>query len=210
MKLKVKKFQEIYEISKLEIDDIDKSILLVACITNQSKEQVENMKLSKFNTLSNLINNSINISTLINDDLKPKKYIFHKRKIYRLNYDLAKTPMNTGRYVEIATYSDDLIANIHKIMATMVTPMKLTWKGLIPINKDKNHKKISEDMLDLRFDIAYQSSVFFCVVFMISIQNSSIYFKSISDKEQVQNLMKNLIGHLGGYSTQRWFQNLKI
>jgi hypothetical protein len=209
MKLTIQKFQELYQISTMEIDEIDKSILLVACITNKKKEDIETMNIDKFNMLCKSINEKMNLEGIVNDNAKPKQYVRVKGRWYFLNYEIGKAPMNTGRYVEVATYSDDTIGNLHKIMATMATPLKWSWKGLVIDNK-KNHKQISEDMLQLDFNVAYHAGVFFYALFTKSIKNSITYFTSISDKAQVQRLMQNLVGVLDGFITAKWYQNLKI
>jgi hypothetical protein len=120
--------------------------------------------------------------------------------------------MNAGRYVEIATYSEDIIGNLHKIMATMSTPMKLTWKGLVKIDDDKViHSDVANDMLKMDFGDAYHSGVFFYAVFTKSIQNLSTYFKSITTEQmQVEQVLKNLQEVSDGYTMARWYQNLKI
>jgi len=142
---------------------------------------------------------------------KSKSIIRLNGNWYRLNYNLAKPPMNAGKYVEIATYSQDIIANMHRIMATMCTPVRLTFKGFVNTKKEIDHSKLSDEMFDYDFAAAYQSCVFFYAVFSKSIQSSPIYFKSISPmKNQMEAVVMNLHEVLVGYITQKWFQNLKI
>lgn len=163
MKVTISKFQELYKISLMEIDEAEKSALLVQEFTGLSEDQVNKMPLKKFNLLCKSINEKFGKYGKELDDKKPQKYVVIKGRLYLLDYDLAKPPMNAGKYVELATYSEDVIGNLNKIMATMCTPLKFTFKGLK--RKEKNHKQVANDMLDIDFELAYHSAVFFCAVF---------------------------------------------
>jgi hypothetical protein len=208
MKVTISKFQELYKISLMDINEAEKSALLVQEFTGMSEEQVNKMPLKKFNSLCKTINTKFEKYGKELDEKKPSKYIAVKGRLYLIEYDLAKPPMNAGRYVELATYSDDIIGNLHKIMATMCTPLKFTFKGLK--RKEKNHKQVANDMLDVDFEVAYHSAVFFYAVFSKSIQASATYFKTIAtDSAKVDVVMKNLAEFTDGFITAKWYRNLK-
>lgn len=209
MKVTISKFQELYKISIQDIDEAEKSALLVQEFTGFNEAKVNAMPINKFNKLCAKINQSFEKYGKELDEKKPQKYIAIKGRLYLLNYDLAKTPMNAGRYVELATYSEDIIGNLHKIMATMCTPLKFTLKGFKP--KEKNHKQTANDMLDIDFEIAYHSAVFFYAVFSKSIQASVTYFKTIAtDTAKVEQVLTNLAEFTDGFITAKWYRNLKI
>ena len=209
MKVTISKFQELYKISLMEIDEAEKSALLVQEFTGLSEAQVNKMPLKKFNKLCAEINKKFEQYGKELDEKKPSKYVAIKGRLYLLEYDLAKPPMNAGRYVELATYSDDIIGNLHKIMATMCTPLKLTYKGLK--RKEKNHKQVADDMLDIDFEVAYHSAVFFYAVFSKSIQGLSTYFKTIAtETAKVEEVLTNLAEFTDGFITAKWYQNLKV
>lgn len=211
MQITIGKFQELYNISQIEGTEIEKSMLLVQCLTGKSEDQVTAMPEKKKKKLVDNINLAFQEFNNKTEKSKSKSIIRLKGKWYRLNYDLAKPPMNAGKYVELATFSNDIIANMHRIMATMCTPVKFTYKGFVNTYKDVDHNRLSEQMLDYDFAAAYQSCVFFYAIFSKSIQNSPIYFKSIStNQNQMETILMNLQKVMGGYITQRWFQNLKI
>jgi hypothetical protein len=192
----------------MDINEAEKSALLVQEFTGLSEAQVNKMPLKKFNKLCKSINEKFETYGKELDDKKPQKYVAVKGRLYLLEYDLAKPPMNAGRYVELATYSDDIIGNLHKIMATMCTPLKFTFKGLK--RKEKNHRLVAEDMLDIDFEVAYHSAVFFYAVFSKSIQASATYFKTIStETAKVDEVMKNLAEFTDGFITAKWYRNLK-
>lgn len=211
MQITIGKFQELYNISQIEGTEIEKSMLLVQCLTGKTEDEVTAMPEKKKKKLVDNINTAFQEFNNKTEKSKSKSIIRLKGKWYRLNYDLAKPPMNAGKYVELATFSNDIIANMHRIMATMCTPVKLTYKGFVNTYKDVDHNRLSEQMLDYDFAAAYQSCVFFYAIFSKSIQNSPIYFKSIStNQNQMETILMNLQKVMGGYITQRWFQNLKI
>jgi hypothetical protein len=208
MKVTISKFQELYKISLMDINEAEKSALLVQEFTGLSESQVNKMPLKKFNTLCAKINKKFEAYGVELDNKKPSKYVAVKGRLYLLEYDLAKPPMNAGRYVELATYSEDVIGNLHKIMATMCTPLKFTLKGLK--RKEKNHRQVAEDMLDIDFEVAYHSAVFFYAVFSKSIQASVTYFKTIAtDSAKVEEVLTNLAEFTDGFITAKWYRNLK-
>jgi hypothetical protein len=208
MKVTISKFQELYKISLMDINEAEKSALLVQEFTGMSEAQVNAMPLKKFNKLCAEINKKFDAFGVELDEKKPQKYIAVKGRLYLLEYDLAKPPMNAGRYVELATYSEDVIGNLHKIMATMCTPLKFTLKGLK--RKEKNHRQVAEDMLDIDFSVAYHSAVFFYAVFSKSITASATYFKTIAtDTAKVDEVLMNLAEFTGGFITAKWYKNLK-
>lgn len=208
MKVTISKFQELYKISLMDINEAEKSALLVQEFTGMNEEQVNKMPLKKFNSLCATINKKFEKYGKELDEKKPSKFVAVKGRLYLLEYDLAKPPMNAGKYVELATYSDDIIGNLHKIMATMCTPLKFTLKGLK--RKEKNHKQVAEDMLDIDFEVAYHSAVFFYAVFSKSIQASATYFKTIAtDTAKVEQVLTNLAEFTDGFITAKWYRNLK-
>jgi hypothetical protein len=211
MKITIEKFQELHQISMIETDEMEKSSMLVQCLTNFSFEKVNQMSIKSYNKLCKKINEAFNKFTNNIDNKKPRNIVRVNGKFYFLNYDIAKPPMNAGRYVEIATFSNDIIGNLHKIMATMCTPMKWSWRGLKLVEGDIDHERVSDDMLKMDFSVAYHSAVFFYAVFTKSIQNSHTYFKSITeDKMKLEEVMQNLHEVMDGSITARWYQNLKI
>jgi len=209
MQISVKKFQELYTISNIETNEAEKSSLLVQCLTGKNQDEVDKMPIGKYNELCQKITSVFARYTGEMNLTKPKNWIWVKNRLYRINYDIAKPPMNAGKYVEIATFSEDIIGNMHKIMATMVTPMRLTYKGLQP-KKKKDHEQIANDMLEMDFGVVYHSCVFFYAVFTKSIQNSIIYFKSIAeDGVKVEEVVQNLCVFLDGSVMENWYRNLK-
>jgi len=202
MKISIKKYQELYDINQMDFSEEEKASLLVQCLTGKNEEQVKQMSKKKYALMCKSINETFNnFSKNMNVD-KPRKYVRIGLKIYKLNYKIAQPPMNTGRYVETATFVADIDKNIHMILSTMATPMKLTWKGLRPRHVDSTmHQSIADDMLKLEFSIGYQSCVFFCNLFKKSIKTSPTYFKTISVTPQMVQFYKETLRSTTGGCT---------
>lgn len=213
MKISIKTFQELHTISQTELPELEKSILLIRALTGKNEVEIDRMKTSKFNALCRKVQQTFELmhEDMMND--KPKRIVRTNGRLYQLNYEIAKTPMNAGRYVEIATFSNDIIGNLHKIMATMATPLKMSWKGYVPETRVDYmmHERIANDMLHLEFKVAYHSALFFWAVFSKSIQNSHNYFLSIAeDKNQMNQLLIDLQNILDGFTQPNWLRTLKI
>jgi muconolactone delta-isomerase len=212
MKLTIKMFQDLEMISRMDMDEIDKSQLLVQTMTGLSVDQLNNMDKGKYNKLCKKVNEAFELKYNKTLEHKPKNLVRVRGKWYWLNYDLAKPPMNTGRYVELATFSGDFIGNMHKIMASMATPVKWTFLGIKPLPVDSSqHEAIAEDMLHMDFKHGYHAAVFFWAVFSKSILNSRNYFLSITkDKTEMEMTLTNLQRISDGYIKARWLKNLKV
>jgi len=207
MRMTIKKFQELYKISLMDIDELEKSSLLVQSFTGLSIDKINKMNIKRFNKLCEIVNKQFEVLNKNMQNDKPKNMVYVNGCFYKINYDLRKKPNNSGTYVELATFSEDIVGNLHKIMASMVTPLKLTWKGL----KEKDHERVAEDMLELDFNVAYHCCVFFWAVFTRSIVDSKDYLMTqTTQKELLETELMNFKNHLDGFTTVKWLQNLKV
>jgi len=161
MKITVKQFQELYFISEKWENDIDKSIKLVGCITGKTPEEVEAMKVKPFNRLCAKIQKQFELLARDWMKSKPRKYVRIGKRLYRLNYDIAK--MKAGQYIDGMGFSKELIQNLHIIMATMAEP--INWRGKV---YERKHEEIAADMEGLDFEVAYHAAVFFYLLFQQS------------------------------------------
>lgn len=204
MKVTISKFQELYRISLMELTDIEKSSLFVQALTGYSADKVDKMDIRSFEKLCKKVDKTSNILTDKIKTGKPKKWVWANGRLYFLSYDITK--MDAGKYIEIATFSQDVIGNLHKIIATMSTPCKLGLKGIVKVDRD--HDEIANDMLELEFEIAYQMSVFFCTLF----RNSMISIASSLSQEEwklVEVHLKDFLRHSDGYIMPNWSLSLR-
>lgn len=208
MKLTIRKFQELYEISQMETDELTKSSLLVQCYTGKTEAEIDEMSPKKFNIFCVEIAKHFDLVKIKLDEQTPKQRVKVNGKWYFLNFDLKK--QTAAHYVEVATFGNDIIANLHKIMATMANRIVFTWKGF-KIVKTKNHEQVANDMLELDFSVAYHSALFFYALFTKSIKSLQDYLKSEKKATMMEvQAVADFIKLSDGYITAKWYQNLKV
>lgn len=206
MRITIRKFQELNEAAKTELTDIDKSIVMAKIITGLDDDQLQKMTVSKFNKLCIRINNLFAKLNDTDEHRVAPKYIWANGRKYKVNHDINN--INAGRYVEVATYQSDIIGNLHKIMASIVTPMKLTWKGYRPTMYDvKQHKRMAEDFLEADFFTAYNSCIFFYALLLKSIDNLNIYGNRLAGMKAAQ-LQNPSQSYSDGYIMANLYQSL--
>lgn len=206
----IKMFQDLFTISQTEMDEIDKSILLVQAYTGKSEFEINKMSVKKFNRLCAKIKDAFDQVGKRMSEGKPKNLIKANGKWYWLNYEINE--MTAGRYVETATFGADIVGNLHKLMATMCTPMKWSWKGLVLDKyKAENHSKYAEDMLQADFEHCYQACVFFYAVFNESMRALQYSLEGEqTEKEMLNQHLMNFRNLMDGCITPSWLANLKI
>ena len=199
----IKQFQELYYVATSDDMDFDKSIKMVGIVTGKTPEQVERMSMIKFNFLCGMVHRQFKI---FEKDLmkgKPKKIVRVGKRFYRINYDVTKCKSST--YVEVSTFSTDIIQNLHKIMASIVTPVKFKW------GKWVEHEELASDLEQMDFEVAYHAAVFFYTLFNASMQVIQPYLvnemikKGIA-KEKAEKILMNSQSILDGFTMPRWSQ----
>lgn len=164
MKLTIDKFQRLQAIASIESDEIEKASRLVQVLLNKSEAEVESMPLRKFGKLCDKLKKAFDLSIDAATMSKPKSIIVANGKVYHLNFDI-KPPFNTGRYIEVLTFSkDDPIMNMHNILASICTPMVWSWRKLNYIKTDYDglkHEEYADDMKLADFKHGYFAMVFF-------------------------------------------------
>lgn len=209
MKLTIEKFQKLNNVALSDLDDIDKAIEFVRIFTGQTVDDVEKMNVDKFNKLCAKVNKAFNEAMKKVDD-KPSNWLIVKGKVFYINYNIAEISAN--KYVETAIFGQNLIENLHKVMATMVYKTKLTWKGYKPLPYDATeHEKISELMLQADFKHCYHLAVFFYQVFKNSILSLKPFMEQeAKDKEKLEAALTDFTEIMDGLPMPKWCQNLKV
>jgi len=202
----IKQFQELYYVASSEDMDFDKSIKMVGIVTGKTPEQVENMSMIKFNFLCGMVHRQFRI---FEKDLmkgKPKKIFRVGKRFYRINYDITKC--KAGTYVEVSTFSTDIVQNLHKIMASICTPVKFKW------GKWVEHEELAIELEKMDFEVAYHAAVFFYTLFNVSMQIIQPYLvnemksKGIS-KEKAMEILMSSQSILDGFIMPKWSQTSK-
>ena len=205
----IKQFQELYYVATSKDMDFDKSIKMVGIVTKKTPEQVEKMSMIRFNLLCAKVYNQFKI---FEKDLlkgKPKKIIRVGKHFYKVNYDVTKCKASS--YVEVSTFSTEIVQNLHKIMASIVTPIKFRWGKWVEVE----HEDIAKQMEELDFEVAYQAAVFFYTLFNVSMTAIQPYLVdeiiktgkiSREEAEQTLTISQNI---LDGFTMPRWSQTSK-
>lgn len=172
-------WQQLQAITKKKEDtELDKAVKTLAILTNRTESQIDSLSISELNKELKAID------WISKTDANPKPVDFIKvnGKRYRCIYDVRQIPF--ARYIESKFFSEDVVLNLHKIAASMVRPMKLTWRGWKVAKYDASkHEDYAQDLLSAPFEAIYGSVVFFCQVFSDSIKSSKDFMK--------EDLMKN-------------------
>ena len=207
MGLTIRQFQQIHQVTETDLTELDKSILIVKIYTGFGDKEIDKMSTMRFNRICYIIKKSLDSYLEGVDKGKPKKFIKVNGTLYRLDYDI--TRLSSGKYVEASAFNEDMIGNLHKLLATMAVPMRWTWKGLKAKPYDASeHAKIAENMLDADFSVAYHACVFFWAVLMNSIKSLNIS-GSLPEIPKLAVLEKHLLNTLDGSITANWYRNLK-
>lgn len=210
--MKIKQFQELYYIAKSSDEDIDKSIKMVGAITGKTPDQVDSMQMDKFNRLCVKIQKQFEILNKKILNTRPRNIVLVNGRLYRINYEVSKPPINAGKYVEVITFGKEVIPNLHKIMASIVTPVKWRMGKLIPYERE--HFEIAHDMEEMNFEAAYNAAVFFYTHYRVSMQLIRPYLlkelerKGVSRMKAEETLSASL-NILDGFTMPKWSQTLK-
>ena len=202
----IKQFQELYYVATSEDMDFDKSIKMVGIVTGKTPEQVERMSMIKFNFLCGMVHRQFKI---FEKDLmkgKPKKIFKVGKRFYKINYDVTKCKSST--YVEVSTFSTDIIQNLHKIMASIVTPVKFKWGRWV------EHEELASDLEQMDFEVAYHAAVFFYTLFNVSMRVIQPYLVSEMTKkgiakEKAEEILMTSQNILDGFIMPKWSQTSK-
>lgn len=154
------------------LTELDIAVKSLAILTNQTENQIDSLTIKELGKELE----KIRFITETEPQPKPADFIKVGKKRYRCIYDVRKLPYS--RYLETKFFGSDVTMNLHKIAASMVVPMKLTWRGWRVAKYDASkHDEYAQDLLGAPFEQVYGSVVFFCQVFSDSIKSLADYFK---------------------------------
>ena len=208
----VAQFQEVYRISNYPLNDEDKAVQYVKAMTGYNTDQINAMSLKQFNKVCSKVSKAFSIKMQNIENDKPRNFYRANGRLYKFNYDLKRPPFNAGRYIEVATFSADIVGNLHLILASMATP----YKWLRPTKPEAwQHELIADDMKHLDFAAAYHAAVFFYAVFTESMKALHPYLvqemtaKMIPEAE-ANRILRGLHQTLDGFTMPKWYRNLKL
>lgn len=189
--------------------DLDIAVKTLAILTNRTESQIDSLSISE-------LKKQLKEIDFINTDKpnpSPQNIIKIGKKRYRCIYDVRKMPY--ARYIESKYFASDLTNNLHKIAASMIMPMKWTWRGWKVAKYDASkHEDYAQDLLSAPFEQVYGSIVFFCQVFADSITNLRDYFKnqmiaSGMNPIEAEMTIRDLCSSMDGFIKLRSLPTLK-
>lgn len=184
---------------KGEDTDLDLAVKTLAILTNRTEAQIDSLSIADLKKQLKVID----FVTNTKPEPKPKDFIKVNGKQYRCIYDVRNMPYS--RYIETKYFGSDITNNLHKIGASMVMPMKKTWRGWKVAKYDATkHDEYAQDLLAAPFESVYGSMVFFCQIFADSIMNLKDYFKEEMikagmEKEQAEKTVQDLCDSMAGF-----------
>lgn len=192
----LKQYQDLYPVLTNEtLTELDKAVQVLSIILNINEDEIDSWPLEKLKDYKD------SIAFLMNEDIPRKvpKYIQTNGKRYRFVHEIQKMP--AARYIEAKTYSvPDLMANLHKVMASCVMPQKRAWHGRWVDAKYNaaDHSVYAADLQHARFVDVYNCVVFFYLVLAEWINNSQDYlmkeFQKTMPQDQATGLVKLMAG----------------
>jgi hypothetical protein len=152
--------------------ELDKEVKLLTIVTGLTEHQIDSLGIQDLKELRKdlqFLDEPIEGSAV--------NYIKVNGKQYRINYDIKNMPF--ARYIESKVFSQDTVANLHKIAASMIIPQKKNWLGKWKDEKydASKHEEYSHDMQEANFIDVYHSLVFFYQVYRNWIEVSQDYMK---------------------------------
>jgi len=198
---------ELYANSK-DLTDLDISVKVASILTNQTENQIDSLPVKELAPLLESI-------AFINEEIKPEavKVLKINGRRYKCVYDVRNIP--ASRYIESKHFSNDVMGNLHKIMACMVIPQK---RGCFGWKDDKydagKHSDYAQDMLEAPIVSVLGSVVFFYQVFKLWIKNSNGYMvqqmmEQGVEKMKAEEVYQVLCNIMDGFTKPNWLPTLK-
>ena len=186
---------------------LDIAVKTLAILKNQTEGQIDSLSLKE---LKDELTKIEWVNTT-QPNPKPQNYIKVNGKRYKCVFDVRNMPY--ARYIETKFFAEDVTNNLHKVAASMVVPMKLTWRGWKVAKYDSTkHEEYANDLLSAPFESVYGSLVFFCQVLRDSIRiivdssKNELIQKGLSELE-IEVITKDLWSDLDGFINQLSSQN---
>jgi len=201
--------QNLYSKNDKGDTDLDIAVKTLAILTNRTESQIDSLSVRE---LTNQLK-EIDFVTKSEPQPKPVDFIKVNGRKYRCIYDIRNMPYS--RYIESKYFAEDTLNNLHKIGASMIRPMKRTWRGWKIAKYDASkHDEYAQDLLAAPFEQVFGSVVFFCQVFTNSIKNLADYFKEEMikkgmTKEQAEIQVEILCASMDGFIKLPLSQTMK-
>jgi len=196
MKLKnltIGQFIQCKTISDFETDILDKSIKMLAIVTNKTFDEIESMPIEE---LTNALKEFNDIEKLTSDTKLKLKF---RVKWRRFECIWQTQKMGANQYIDATSFcksEKDIVNNIHNIMASIC--VERTWYGKkLKYNPDK-HKEIADLFYKhMKITQSYPIMLFFCKYFKELADNIQTYLEEeVKKSVKVANENSKVVEHL--------------
>lgn len=182
-KLTIGQFIRCKTISEFEIDAIDKSIKMLAIVTNKTFDEIESLPIEELTKALKVFNE---IETLTSETKVKMKF---KVKGRRFECIWQTQKMGANQYIDATSFCKDekhIVNNLHNILASICVERNFLGKKL-KYNPD-NHKEIADLFYNhMSITQAYPIMLFFCKYFKELHNNILTYLE-----EEAENSLKSM------------------
>jgi len=176
--LTIGQFIQCKTISDFETDTINKSIKMLAIVSNKTFDEIESMPIDE---LTSALNQFSEIESLTSTTKLKMKF---KVKGKRFECIWQTQKMGANQYIDATSFckgEKDIINNIHNIMASIC--VERTWYGKKLKYNPEKHKEIADLFYnDMKITQAYPIMLFFCKYFEELHNNILTYLEGESEK----------------------------
>lgn len=204
-KITLGQFQELSKALQTEDDPFERDFRAVCIMYRLPEKQVNSMEKQQFDQLVR------GLDFLHTEQIpyKPVKAVKINGKRYRFIYDVRK--IRAARYIEAKAFEGaGLIANLHKVAASMAMPQRRILGIWCDRKYDSSlHADYAKDLQDAPIVAVHSSVVFFCKVFATSMLNLRPYLREEMTKtgkmtpSQIEEAITHLCSLMDGYTRQQ-------
>lgn len=202
----VQQFLDLYRLGiTADIDEVTKAQRAICILYDKTERDVDEILMPEFNRMSH------DAARFLTKDI-PGKAVRRMRvgkNVYHIQYNPKK--LKYRQYVEIISFGEKPIENMHYVMASLVEPIR--W-GFRRKNRGEEHERISADLLNAKVVDVYHSCVFFCNLYVNSMLHIQDYLVQETMKQnpkisktEVLKLLKLSTDVMAGFIPQK---NLQI
>jgi hypothetical protein len=176
--LTIGQFIKCKTISEFETDVLDKSIKMLAIVSNKTFDEIEAMPV---NELTDALKQFNEIEKLTENTKVRMKFKVKGRK-FECIWQTQK--LGANQYIDATSFckdEKDIVNNIHNILASIC--VERTWYGKKMKYNPENHKEIADLFYNhMKITSAYPIMLFFCKYFEELHSNILIYLEEAAEK----------------------------
>lgn len=166
--LSLKQFQDIYDINKSSMDELDKMTWVVAIVASKPHSEIEEMEVSDFKTLTAKVDTVLQSSGL---EQPPKRFIVVEGKKYAFVYN--PRSLKAWQVIKLQELlKGDIVENLHKLMALIVRPVvkKMKLFNIIQKSKPSDFESIAQIMRHADYNDINSACIYFKKLWNVSIK----------------------------------------